>query len=397
MSAAALRAAAVLGVLACPQVAAAQDAPPERRDDDLVLRPLLGVGGGVMYNVERNRNFASSQRDVAVTVAISRVGAIGTVGHGVSFRVEYERSLGTENGSGVWEGTAGWGALEQWVRFERGPFRADAGVVFDEATAVFGSAHAGGLFYRDRYTRNIGLWGGAFFGQGVIAKVQPVRGLHLGVAYASANPLSHANSYLIDGTSGGATRFYAASLLNSSFGQPSSAIHFQTAMASARYERGGLTVQTSGAWLQGDAKTNSDEDRLLTGWIFRAGARLHLGAIRAFGNASYMFNRAQDRAISSEYAEYDNDVLFASAGVDAAITGRSGIGVWWAGTQRQLDEEMDPRYREQWLNVGASYWPHRRFYGQLRFGYFRQDIDNTAEDLGQQRELAVFATSTLQL
>jgi hypothetical protein len=395
-----MKRAAVLAVIALSAPAAAEEAPaePTAEDDEPVdLHPLIGVGGGVMYNMERNRNFDSPPRDVAVTVAISRVGATGTVGRHVSFKVEYERSLGTENGSGVWEGTAGWGALEQWLRYRRDVFRVDAGVVFDEATTVFGSAHAGGLFYRDRYTRNIGLWGGAFFGQGVLGKVEPVPGLELGLAYASANPLSHANSFLIDGTSGGSTRFYAASLLNSSFGQPSAAIHFQTAMGSARYQRGGLTTQASGAWLQGDAKTNSDEDRLLTGWIFRAGARYQLGRVRAFGNATYMFNRAQDRAISSEYAAYDNDVAFASAGVDCAITGASGVGVWWAGTQRQLDDEMDPRYREQWLNVGASYWPHRRFYGQLRFGYFRQDIDNTADDLGQQQELAIFATSTLQL
>jgi hypothetical protein len=388
---------ASLVVLVTAAPAAAQDAPADDGTLGLHLQPLLGVGGGVMYNVEQNRNFESEQRDEAVTVAISRVGVAGAIGAGISFKVEYERSLGNENGSGVWEGTAGWGALEQWVRYERAGFRADAGVVFDEATAVFGSAHAGGLFYRDRYTRNIGLWGGAFFGQGVIAKYTPVAGLTLGVSYASANPLAHTNSFLIDGTSGGSTRFYAASLLNSSFGQPSSAVHFQTVMGSARYQAGGLTAQASGAWLEGDAKTNSDEDRLLTGWIFRAGTRYELGPARLFANATYMWNRAQDRSISSEYAAYQNDVLFGNAGVDVAIAGKSGVGAWWAGTQRQLDDEMDPRYRESWLNVGASYWPHRNYCAQLRFGFFRQDIDNTASSVGQQQELAVFATSTLQL
>ncbi|MBZ0235588.1 MAG: hypothetical protein K8M05_24875 [Deltaproteobacteria bacterium] len=389
----AARSAAALGavMLASAAPAAAQE------DDGLDIHPLLGVAGGVMYNVERNRNFESEQRDEAVTVAISRVGVTGTIGHGVSFKVEYERSLGNENGSGVWEGTAGWGALEQWVRYERAGFRADAGVVFDEATAVFGSAHAGGLFYRDRYTRNIGLWGGAFFGQGVIVKYAPAPGLTLGVSYAAANPLAHTNSFLIDGTSGGSTRFYAASLLNSSFGQPSAAVHFQTVMGSARYEAGGLTAQASGAWLEGDAKTNSDEDRLLTGWIARAGARYEVGRVRAFANATYMWNRAQDRALSSAYADYQNDVLFGGAGVDVAIARAFGAGAWWAGTQRQLDDAMDPRYREQWLNVGATYAPHRQFYVQLRVGYFRQDIDNTAASVGQQQELAGFATSTLQL
>jgi hypothetical protein len=363
------------------------------------VRPLLSVGGGIMYNHELNRNFDSDGRDMAVTVAISRLGFAGDLGHGVSFKLEYERSLGSENGSGVWEGTAGWGALEQWVRYARGGFRIDAGVVFDEATLVFGSAHAGGLFYRDRYTRKIGLWGGTFYGQGVITKYTPAPGLTLGLAYASANPLAHSNSFPIDGTSGGSTRFYAASLLNSSFGQPSAAVHFQTAMGSLQYDRGPLTFRSSVSWLEGDAKTNSEEDVLLTGWMFKAGARYQVGRMRAFGNATHMFNKAQDPSVSSEYAPYDNNIVFGNVGVDYLVDGRNGLGVWWAGTQRRLNPEpnTDPRYFEQWLNVGATYWPHDNFFTQLRFALFRQDIDNVESAVGEQQEMAIFATSTLAL
>lgn len=390
-------------------------------NDVYFVKPILAMAGGIQAEFildSLNRDMqtnAINKEDRVTAVALTRFGLEGRLGRYVSFRSEFERNLGA-HGSGVWEGTASFSSRDQFLRLQRWGFVLDGGIILDEASIDFFSAHTADLLLADKYTRNPLLYSGFNRGQG--AKLSYGRwGLRLGLSFTAGNPLSTSSSFQVGGSFAGNSRFWQVPLGDFRAGQPNDDFHFMVVSPSLTYDNRYLSAKAMMEWFWIDYQANSRKDPNITGYNLRGNLALKLPPLKPhprvgiqlvpFGNVAWVTNQVlnntagySDMLLSSSFS-----ALSYSAGLDIFVSGRSGLGFSYARVSDESPSfvaaaggmpamELVTHSTQTFANVGATCWITEYVAAGLRFAYFKRTQDNVQND---EEDASFFATLRLVL
>lgn len=367
--------------------------------DSYYVKPILAIAGGIWAElIQASINAGKESR--VTTMAITRFGFEGRLGPYVSFRSEFERNIG-RHGSGVWEGTASLNSRDNYIRLSRWGVIIDGGIILDEASVDFFSAHMADLLLADKYARDPLLYAGFNRGQGL--KVSYGRwGLRLGFAYTEANPLSTSTSFQIGGSFAGGSRFYEKPLGNFRIGQPDDDFHFRVLSPSLTYAHRFFELRAVGQLFTINYQTNSKDDPNLWGYNVKGSGIIKLrgriptpyGGVRfsvtPFGNFALvrndvLNNNAADKLLATQY-----QAMTYSAGVDFFIKDRSGFGFNFAEVRDRSPSitpdtgvERTTLTIQTYVNAGATYWLTEYVAWGLRCAYYRkrQDMQPDEADL----------------
>lgn len=338
------------------------------------INPVLAIVGGVhSENLLVNPNPQKEGR--ITTLALARFGVEGRLGPYVTFRSEFERNI-RNHGSGIWEGTASMSVRDQIIRLQRWGATVEAGIILDPSSVDYFSAHMGDVLIADKYTRDPLLFSGFNRGQGVQARYTRW-GLSGGVSYVEANPLSTSASFMVGGTFGGNSRFWERPLGNFRNGQPDDDIHFRVITPSLGYENDWIDAKAAVQIFNINYQASSKEDPALQGYNVRGGVKLKLqGLVPSLPvQVTPFFNAARvENDVANSAAGYGNELLATrfnaltlSGGVDVFLSGRSGVGVYYARVTDRTPYFVPPTgsnpasepintTTHSYLNVGATWW-----------------------------------------
>jgi hypothetical protein len=372
------------------------------------VKPILAIAGGIMgeHSIESaNKN----KEDRVTTMAITRFGLEGRLGPYVSFRSEFERNIG-RHGTGIWEGTASFSVRDQFIRLQRWGVTLDGGIIFDEASLDFFSAHTADLLLADRYTRDPLLYSGFNRGQGLRAAYERW-GLRLGLSYTEGNPLSTSTSFQVGGAFAGGSRLWERPLGNFRIGQPDDDLHFRVLSPSLTYAHRWVELKAVAQVFWVNYQASAKEDPNLFGYTLKGNARLygHISGkvpmtLSPFANFAIVRNEVLNNAAG--YANQLLDTRFwaitAGGGMDLFILGRSGLGFSYVvvrdespgfSTIMGMTTEPVTTTTQHYINGGLTYWVTEYVAAAARVASYRRVQDNQPDEL----DVSVFGTLRLVL
>jgi hypothetical protein len=315
---------------------------------------------------------------------------------------------------------------DQFIRLSRWGVTVDAGIILDEASIDFFSAHTADLLLADHYTRDPLLYSGFNRGQGIKAMYSRW-GLTLGLAYTEGNPLSTSTSFQVGGTFGGNSRFWQRPLSGFQIGQPDDSFHFRLVSPSLTFAQRwgsqrfhvGIEAKTMAQYFWVDYDTDHQDAPKLHGYNVRGNLRLSVGgragrvpwAVTPFGNVAYESNEVLNATagMTSMLLNTWYQALSWSAGCDLLLFGRSGIGISYA--QVAFDSPsyvaamgnapvMEPvtHTTQGYLNIGLTYWMTEYVALGTRVAtYTKTESDDQGHAKPDEKALAFFATLRLIL
>jgi hypothetical protein len=341
--------------------------------DEYYLKPILAIAGGPTYEqLIKEPNAEKESR--ATTVAIARFGLEGRLGKFVTFRSEFERNLRL-HGSGIWEGTASFSVRDQFLRLERWGARVEGGIILDDASVDYYSAHVSDLLLADKYTRDPLLWAGFNRGQGVQTSYSRW-GLHANLSYTAGNPLSTSTSYQVGGTLAGNARLVDRPTSVFRVGQPDDDTHMSVLSPSLAYVNRVVEAKALAQVFWINYQTDSTRDPNLFGSNFKLGIK---GKLRGRLGIPFLltpfFNVNSERNdVLNNTSGYADTLLMTrykalgfSAGADLFVLGRAGLGFQVARfrddnptfappTADTPAHDVITKGQRTYINGGATYW-----------------------------------------
>lgn len=333
-----------------------------------VIKPVLGLAGG--YNLELQKNSSSFPGQeykldpLSTTVAVFTFGLEGKIGKFADFHTELRRDPGMY-GTSVWEGTISLTAMDNYLRVHHtlagvtGSLA--AGIVTDPASVDFFSVHMTDLFMSDAYSRTTLLHAGFNRGQGLVGQLS-WKWFTIGMAASAGNPLATSTSFGFGGKVSPIGTLIDYPRRSISSGNPQAGMELVVLSPSLSFEHKYVDAKVAFQKYRVSVDTESHDDVPLRGNLYRASVRGKIPVlgtmIMPFFNYAVRSNEMILQATSSpdptkkDPDDYEAKVV--SGGLDWNIRGLSGIGVnyGWVTTQTgQL-----PRFRQQFLNVGATWW-----------------------------------------
>jgi len=324
------------------------------------VKPIFGISGGYHYE-RRTNDTEGSLSPISTTPVLAIFGAEGRLNDWASFHSEFRRDPGFY-GTSVWEGTASFTALDNYVKISHWGASLAAGIVSDPGTLDFYSAHVTDMFLVDRMTRTPLLHSGFFRGQGILAQYAYEK-LTATFVFSSANPLSSTSSYGFGGVMSAYGGVYDFALSSITSGNPAAGVEFKIASSSLSYETKWVDAKVGAQHYWANINTNETVDKRLPGQLYRASLRgkisfLEKGMIVPFANyASRRNEMVRQESTGPNVAELDAHgyrMQVGTAGLDLNWLGVAGVGGSYAVVDRKSADK--PKSRESYLNVGASYY-----------------------------------------
>jgi hypothetical protein len=330
---------------------------PAASASKIKITPYAALVGGVEYETVQTRE-GNLAEDRGVTIALSRLGLRGDLGHGISVESEFEVNAGP-HGTSVWEGQAALQVRNQLIRLQRSRFRVDAGRVTDDSSLDFYSEHVADQLLTDGYTRGPLLASGFNRGNGVLVRYQALPGLSPGLTLNAANPTATTASLVVGGTFPPFARFYFAPWQQvgrdaSKF--PADEYHIVMVTPSVTYRRPEIEAQAAVQFFRVNTNTSTNMDQPIDGFNIRLGVAGHLmdGKLHPFGN----FSVVQNEVVDPNDGMYLSGEIFrgitASGGVDFNYLARNGIGISYAVVRDQQGEAT--RATQHFVNLGTTWW-----------------------------------------
>lgn len=361
------------------------------RDDatGAYVKPIIWVSAGAVGYFPRVQGGNDNLQDRFSTLVMSRFGFEGAVNRWASFKLQFQRDLGFQTGTGpagtgVWEGTASIQARENYVNLHRWGLTLIAGIATDPASIDFISSHVLDFFGADPYTRDPLLFSGFNMSQGVLLRyndpILPALNLPGKIVYGfhitSGNPLTTSLSYGFGGNVSALGTLYTAPLRAFAVGAPGSNIHVTTMSPSLTYEvdfakNVGLDIRLAAQFYQVNVDTASTTDAHLTGANYRGSMRLRLPYVNVFGNLSRRTNQQLPIPdITRRQGDgYESTVW--SSGAEFNY-GDFGIGGHYSSVMQEFVESQ--RLTMKYMNVAASYAIVRDYVGvTLRYAQLLND------------------------
>lgn len=344
------------------------------------LRPYAALIGGLAYETVQTRP-GDRAEDRGVTIALSRLGLRGDLGHGISIESEFEVNAGP-HGTSVWEGQAALQVRNQLVRVERGGLRVDVGRVTDDSSLDFYSEHVADQLLTDGYTRAPLLASGFNRGNGVLARYEVLPGLSPGIALNAANPTSTTASLVVGGTFPPFSRFYFAPWQQvgrdaSKF--PADEYHIVVVTPSVVYRTPTIDAQAGVQLFRVNTNTSTDMDQPIDGFNIRLGAAGHLldRRLHPFANFSVVQNEVVDPDDGMVLSGEIFKGITASGGLDYNYLGNNGVGVSYAFVRDQ--QGAATRTSHHFVNLGTTWWLADTTSIGARLGIYRrcEDLDGT--------------------
>jgi hypothetical protein len=342
------------------------------------LRPYIALVGGVEYETLQT-NPDDPREDRGVTIALSRLGLRGDLGHGISFESEFEVNAGP-HGTSVWEGQAALQVRNQLVRLERWNARLDAGRITDDSSLDYFSDHVADQLLTDGFTRGSLLASGFNRGNGILARYEVLPGLKPGITVNAANPTSTTASLVVGGTFPPFSRFYFAP--HQQVGRdaskfPADEYHIVVVTPSVTFTRGWFDAQGGVQFFRVNTNTSTAMDQKLDGFNIRTGvaARILGDRLHPFANFSVVQNEVVD---PNDGTRLSGDIFTGvtlSFGLDWNYLGRNGVGAQYALIQDQQGSAT--RATQHFFNLGSTYWISETTAVGARVGVFArcEDLD----------------------
>lgn len=320
-----------------------------------VVEPYAAIVGGLQVETLQTRP-GDDRQDRAVTIALSRFGVRGRLGHGVTFESEFEANAGP-HGTSAWEGQAALSVRNQLVRLDRGRVRLEAGRITDPASLDFTSLHVLDQLLTDGFTRAPLLASGFNRGNGVLARFELAPGWFAGATLNAANPTSTTSSLVVGGTFPPFSRFYFAPYQyvgRDAANFPADEYHIVVFTPSLLLRRGPVEAQAALQLFHVDTNTSSMTDQGIDGYNVRLGAAATFGRVRAFANVSLVQNEVVDPDDGARLSGEIFTGATASAGVDIAYLERHGVGGQIAFVRDQ--QGAGTRATQFFANIGTTFW-----------------------------------------
>lgn len=365
-------------VRATPATPKAPDAPAaqaeeakgpvlELADGSARIAPFATLVGGLHVDNPFRATDGSIDEDRATrltTVALTRFGAMASIGDIVSIESEMELNAGP-HGTSVWEGQAALQVRNQLVRLTFDDVLFDdslsieVGRITDPTSLNYVAAHTANMLLSDEIGRTPLLFSGFNRGNGVQVRYGLFDTVTLGLNVNAGNPTSTTGAVMIGGGLAPFERFYQVSQSHvgrDARGFPQDAQHVMMVSPSVQATFGVVDLQATYQAFTADTNTGKPDDDAIEGFNVRGGVRARLfdNAFVPFVNGSTVINTLLDPQDLAKRDEGLYQGMVVTSGFDWNIAGLSGVGFSYSGIREQQRGE-----EETWTHIfdaGASYW-----------------------------------------